>query len=63
VPTTLNFKYRLTPIPNAGVNPYLKISMVGAIGPNLRNDINADGGPLHNRYGFHEFPHGILQLQ
>jgi len=37
--------------------------MVGAIGPNLRNDINADGGPLHNRYGFHEFPHGILQLQ
>jgi len=31
----LNLKYRLTPIPNAGVNLYLEMSTVGATGPKL----------------------------
>jgi len=35
-PTILNFKRRLTPITNAGLNLYLKISMVGADSPNLQ---------------------------
>jgi len=39
-PTTLNFKYKLTPIPNARVDLYLKISTVGAIGPESKHTLN-----------------------